>query len=207
MKKSEQKDAANILGQPPAKRKSKPLRKRSGKSVDYGLTAVTLGEVLKDQLDEAVAATKENRSEILRRALERYLENVPEMMKQREELRNKLRDRVFIILLFRIVREFEHVLQSFDYDGAFPDDLFTRAHKAVVNLEEWLRPRIPEGDGSRYQLPRGLEEAVSHFIRGSSLLGRNNHGKEWHQFVESWRREFRLEEGSKIPKEETRKGD
>src|SRR5271167_3706239 len=80
----------------------------------YGLTAVTLGEVLKDQLDQVAGATNGNRSQIIRQALERYFEQLPALQKQRKEQQQKIRDRAFLIVLSRVLRSMHSVLYSFD---------------------------------------------------------------------------------------------
>ncbi len=158
----------------------------------YGLTAVTLGEVLKDQLDQVAAATNGNRSQIIRQALERYLDQLPALKKQRKEQQQKIRDREFLIVLSRVLRSMRSVLDSFDYRDVLPEDEYYGVLESVRRLEEWLHTRIPDDRPARLKVP-ALEEELSDFQRGCYRLYRGLGGKQWSEIVHRWRDEYKRE--------------
>src|SRR5271169_1901671 len=158
----------------------------------YGLTAVTLGEVLKDQLDKVAEATNGNRSQIIREALERYFEQLPALQKQRKEQQQKIRERAFLIVLSRVLRSMRSVLDSFDYRDVLPEDEYEGALESVRRLEDWLHARIPDDRPARLKVPE-LEEELSDFERGCYRLYRGLGGKQWSEIVHLWQGAYRRE--------------
>jgi predicted DNA-binding protein len=158
----------------------------------YGLTAVTLGEVLKEQLDKVAGATNGNRSQIIREALERYFEQLPALQKQRKEQQQKVRDRAFLIVLSRVLRSMRSVLDSFDYRDVLPEDEYEGALESVRRLEEWLHARIPDDRPARLKVP-ALEEELSDFQRGCYRLYRGLGGKRWDEIVHRWQNVYKRE--------------
>jgi predicted DNA-binding protein len=158
----------------------------------YGLTAVTLGEVLKEQLDKVAGATNGNRSQIIREALERYFEQQPALQKQRKEQQQKIRDRAFLIVLSRVLRSMRSVLDSFDYRDVLPDDEYYGVLESVRRLEEWMHTRIPDDRPARLKVP-GLEEELSDFQRGCYRLFRGLGGKQWDEIVHRWQDVYKRE--------------
>jgi predicted DNA-binding protein len=161
-------------------------------SGSYGLTAVTLGEVLKDQLDKVAEATNGNRSQIIREALERYFEQLPALRKQRKEQQQKIRDRAFLIVLSRVLRSVRSVLDSFDYRDVLPEDEYETVLESVRRLEDWLHARIPDDRPPRLKVP-GLEEELSDFQRGCYRLYRGLGGKQWDEIVNRWQDVYKRE--------------
>src|SRR5208337_5584302 len=151
----------------------------------YGLTAVTLGEVLKDQLDKVAEATNGNRSQIIREALERYFEQLPALQKQRKEQQQKIRERAFPIVLSRILRSMRSVLDSFDFRDVLPEEEYEGALESLRRLEDWLQTRIPDDRPPRLKVP-GLEEELSDFERGCDRLLRGLYGQPWSEIVHRW---------------------
>jgi Arc/MetJ-type ribon-helix-helix transcriptional regulator len=160
-------------------------RRKDLSDVPYGLTAVTLGEVLKEQLDEAVAATNGNRSQIIREALERYLDQLPQLEKQRKEREQAIRDRALPIALYRAVEAFRTILGSFDYDGLFPETLYKGVSDSIDELRDWLQTNIPDERPLRLE-EAALEGALSDLERSSHRLERSTHGDEWESVVNRW---------------------
>jgi predicted DNA-binding protein len=151
----------------------------------YGLTAVTLGEVLKDQLDKVAGATNGNRSQIIREALERYFEQLPALQKQRKEQQQKIRERAFLIVLSRVLRSMHGVLYCFDYRDVLPEDEYDGVLDSVRRLEEWVHTRIPDDWPPRLKVPV-LEAELSDFQRGCYRLYRGLGGKQWDEIVNRW---------------------
>jgi predicted transcriptional regulator len=177
-----------------------PFPKPSEDSVSsYGLTAVTLGEVLKDQLDEAVAATNENRSAIVRQALERYFDELPELRKRRKENRERARDFAFPRVFGRLLDEFNSVLREFAYPHSLPIParLYSDLQLALDKSRDWLTSQIP--DEFDYSPPRELALALSDIHRGFYRLFREAEGKEWQrEAIERWRKKLESEKGKKV---------
>jgi predicted DNA-binding protein len=158
----------------------------------YGLTAVTLGEVLKDQLDKVAGATNGNRSQIIREALEHYFEQLPALQKQRKEQQQKIRDREFLIVLSRVLRSMRSVLDSFDYRDVLPEDEYEGVLGSVRRLEEWLHTHIPDNWPPGLKVP-ALEEELSDFQRGCYRLYRGLGGKRWDEIVNRWQNVYKRE--------------
>jgi predicted DNA-binding protein len=158
----------------------------------YGLTAVTLGEVLKDQLDKVAEATNGNRSQIIREALERYFEQLPGLQKQRKEQQQKVRERAFLIVLSRILRSIRSVLDSFDFRDVLPEDEYEGALESMHRLEDWLQTRIPDDRPARLKVPE-LEEELSDFERGCDRLLRGLYSQPWPEIVHRWQNVYKRE--------------
>jgi hypothetical protein len=165
---------------------------RTEPTSSYGLTAVTLGEVLKDQLDKVAGATTGNRSRIIREALERYFEQLPALQKQRKEQRQKIREREFLIVLSRILRSTRSVLDSFDFRDVLPGDLYNGALESVRRLEDWSNVRIPDDRPTRLKAPE-LEEELSDFERGCERLLRGLYSEPWSEIVHRWQNVYKRE--------------
>jgi len=144
----------------------------------WGLTAVTLGEVLKERLDEVATTTKENRSKIIRDALEAYLEQLPHL----EEQRQAQQDRAFPIALYRLVMACRTALDAFDYDGLVPDG-FDETLELLDKLRESLEAKVSE---LRPALTVSVEGAVSGVERACHWLRLKAHGTQWEELVNRW---------------------
>lgn len=160
-------------------------RRKDVAEVPYGLTAVTLGEVLKEQLDEAVTATNGNRSQIIREALERYLDQLPELEKQRREREQAIHDRALPIALYRVLDAFRTIFRRFDYDGLFPENLYEGVSASVDELRDWLQTQIPDGRALRPEAT-ALEGALADLERSSHRVDRLTNGHQWENAVNRW---------------------
>lgn len=163
------------------------------------LTAVTLGEILKENLDQVVAATGENRSKIIRDALERYLAELPELRKHREELREKVHNRAFLILFSRVLDSFHLLLvRTFGFRDVFPVELERDLLRALDNFRGWLEPHVPKGADLQRELSQPVSEALFEIERGSKRMWfSTNDTKWWTDFVDRWRRELKQDKSSK----------
>lgn len=147
----------------------------------YGMTAITLGEDLKKQLDQ-LAGESGNRSRVVREALELYFPQVPKFQERYQEIR----DNAFMVALYRIVSAFRRVLDRFDYD-CMDGTPYGDACDAIDRLEKWLFERLPKYRlmGLKLEAPR-LEEAISDLEAGRSRFWLASSGKEWEELRERW---------------------
>lgn len=163
-------------------------------AVPYGLTAVTLGELLKDQLNEVVAATAGgNRSKIIREALERYFEQLPELEKQRKDRQQKIRDRAFVIVLGRVLPSIKLLLESFDFgDDVLPYEKYDDVMDTIRRLEEWIDSQMANERLSGLKVPE-LEDALCDFEHGCLRLWRVLGREQWGNIVDRWRGVYKRE--------------
>jgi predicted transcriptional regulator len=155
------------------------------------LTAVTLGELLKDDLDRVADATGENRSKIIRDALERYIAELPQLRAHRAEVRATVHDRAFLIVVGRVLAAFDLLLsQTFDFGEVFPVELDTSLRGALGDFRQWLAPRVPEGARLSEEIPESVAEALFEIERGSRRMWRSPETKWWKESVARWSKQF-----------------
>jgi hypothetical protein len=162
--------------------------KREEKADIYGLTAVTLGQVLKGKLDQ-IAGANGNRSEILRAAFESYLQQVPKLREEARRRESELRARALPIVFYRILTTFHEMFtRSIDYPNAFPQDLLFRFTKSLSDLETWLEQRIPSPDEEgKLSVPfPEIENALRALEHAEFLLWRADSGRKWTQAAVEW---------------------
>src|ERR1700751_4425604 len=106
----------------------------------YGLISITLGDPLRDRLDEIARSSETNRSQIIRDALESYLEKAPDLEKARRHRREEVRKRAYLVALARVLSSIHQLLESFD-NIEQADSL---AHE-VASIYRWVMSRLPEG--------------------------------------------------------------
>ena len=159
----------------------------------YGLTAITLGDVLKGQLDEVARASGGNRSRIIREALERYFDQLPQIQKQRKEQRQRIRELAFLIVLHRVLRSCKAVLESFDYgEDTVPVELQGSLTDLVRQYRDWADSRIPSDWPTRVRVPE-LEEPLSDFEVACRRLWIAMAGQKWNDIVQRWQEAYKNE--------------
>ncbi len=181
---------------------------RSKAAGSYGLTAVTLGDILKGQLDQAAAATGENRSELIRKALEAYFESLPELKAQRAESRERARELQVPFLFKQMLSLFGRMLREFDYrERPVPNDKYNSLANAISSARESLESELPSD--LPYQLPAEINVALSIIRAGFHRFFQEIDGSEWRVAVDGWERRVVATRKAepKINKEEKSNGD
>src|SRR5579875_1359058 len=166
---------------------------RSKAAGSYGLTAVTLGDILKGQLDQAAAATGENRSEL---------------KAQRAESRERARELQVPFLFKQMLSLFGRMLREFDYrERPVPNDKYNSLANAISSARESLESELPSD--LPYQLPAEINVALSIIRAGFHRFFQEIDGSEWRVAVDGWERRVVATRKAepKINKEEKSNGD
>ena len=176
----------------PSKKKHTSAETAPSQKLPYGLVSITLGDPLRDRLDEVARSSEINRSQIIRDALEKYLAEAPKLEKARKQRREDVRKREFLVALARILASIHGLLEQFDSI----EQADSIAHD-VADLHQWVQGQLPEGlQRSDLKVP-AVEDDLDDFERSSRRLWRAFGAHTWTDTVRRWEKVAERERGTK----------